>query len=266
VLSAASYYLSKWPLEAGLISNSRLSHSSIVRCTVETFHHRQKDLKVTFMIPSPPIFECAFILKNRKVLATKLATGAAQGVLIVLLAVTAFAQHAVTITTTSLPNAVIATFYAGTVTAIDGCTPYRWTIVGGSLPPGLSGQASSSTRSYVISGTPIETGSNAFEVQVEGCGGHISEQTYTVQVQQPNYAVVLNWNASTSPDIAGYNVYRSTSSAGPYSKINSEGLVASTTYSDATVATGAIYYYATTAVNCSNEESSYSNQIAAEIP
>ncbi len=187
-------------------------------------------------------------------------------VLIMLLAVTAVAQHTVTIATTSLPNAVIGTFYAGTVTAIDGCTPYRWAVVGGSLPPGLSGEPSESTTSYLISGTPTEAGSSTFAVRVEGCGGHISQKTYAVQIQPPNYAVNLNWNASTSPDITGYNVYRSTTSAGPYSKVNTGGLVASTSFADATVAARTTYYYVTTAVNCSNEESSYSNQITAEIP
>ncbi len=136
----------------------------------------------------------------------------------------------------------------------------------GSLPPGLNGQPSSSTTSYIISGTPTGTGSDTFEVSVEGCGGHISKQTYTVQVQQPNYAVNLNWDVSNSPDITGYNVYRGTISGGPYSKINTGGLVASTTYTDATVAQNTTYYYVTTAVNSSNQESGYSNQTTAAIP
>jgi hypothetical protein len=207
---------------------------------------------------------------NRKVLATKLVTKLTTAlsaiVLTMLLAATAFAKDGdVTIVTTSLPSAVIGTFYSGTVTAMDGCTPYKWSIVAGSLPAGLSAQASSTTTSFTISGTPTETGSNAFEVQVEGCGRHISQQTYTVQIQQP-YSVDLSWDASTSSNISGYNVYRSTTSGGPYSQINTTGLVTGTTYADTTVATGTTYYYVTTAVNSSNQQSGYSSQITVQIP
>ena len=39
-----------------------------------------------------------------------------------------------------------------------------------------------------------------------------------------------------------------------------------TDYSDATVASGATYYYATTAVNSSGQESVYSNKVKAVVP
>ncbi|MCK4638778.1 MAG: VCBS repeat-containing protein, partial [Bacteroidales bacterium] len=41
----------------------------------------------------------------------------------------------------------------------------------------------------------------------------------------------LTWNKNTEPDIAGYNIYKSNISGGPYTKINSE-LVEDTTYID----------------------------------
>jgi len=79
-----------------------------------------------------------------------------------------------------------------------------------------------------------------------------------------SYNVSLSWNASTSA-VSGYNVYRGTKSGGPYSKINST-LYPSTTYTDSTVATGQTYYYVTTAVDSSGQESAYSNQAQAVIP
>src|ERR1700734_3754132 len=82
------------------------------------------------------------------------------------------------------------------------------------------------------------------------------------------HSVSLSWNASSSPNIAGYNVYRASyaSSCGSYSKINGS-LNAVTTYVDASVADGMNYCYATTAVNSSNEESGYSNIVAdVQIP
>lgn len=79
------------------------------------------------------------------------------------------------------------------------------------------------------------------------------------------HTVTLNWTASTSPNIAGYNVYRSTISGSQYTKINSS-LAATTSYSDATVQAGLTYYYVTTAVDTGGNESTYSNQATAVIP
>jgi len=81
----------------------------------------------------------------------------------------------------------------------------------------------------------------------------------------PVHTVSLSWNASTSPNISGYNIYRAvyTTSCGSFSKINS-ALNATTLYTDAVVTDGTAYCYATTAVNSSNEESGYSN-IASDV-
>jgi hypothetical protein len=79
------------------------------------------------------------------------------------------------------------------------------------------------------------------------------------------HTVDLSWNASTSTSITGYNVYRATVSGGPYSKINS-ALDLSMSYGDSTVQSGQTYYYATTAVDSTGAESSYSNQVQAVVP
>jgi fibronectin type 3 domain-containing protein len=78
------------------------------------------------------------------------------------------------------------------------------------------------------------------------------------------HTVALSWTASTST-VAGYNVYRGTVSGGPYSKINSS-LVATLSYTDSTVQSGTTYYYVTTAVDSSGDESTYSNEVSAPIP
>jgi len=80
------------------------------------------------------------------------------------------------------------------------------------------------------------------------------------------HIVDLSWNLSTSPNITGYNVYRGTSYAGPYSKINSGGLVASSLYTDSNVSSGYTYYYVVTAVDSSGAESGYSNKTQAVVP
>jgi len=81
----------------------------------------------------------------------------------------------------------------------------------------------------------------------------------------PVHTVSLSWTASTSPNIVGYNIYRRTGTTGSFTQINS-GLNATTTYVDTSVADGQTYYYETTAVNSSNEESEPSTPISVVIP
>jgi hypothetical protein len=78
------------------------------------------------------------------------------------------------------------------------------------------------------------------------------------------HSVDLTWTASTST-VSGYNVYRSTVSGSSYTKINSS-LVTALNYTDSTVQNGTTYYYVTTAVDSSGNESAYSNVASANIP
>ena len=66
------------------------------------------------------------------------------------------------ITTTSLPNGSIGVFYSATLAAAGGIPPYSWTIMQGSLPSGITLNATSG----VISGTPTSAGTSSFTVQV----------------------------------------------------------------------------------------------------
>ena len=84
----------------------------------------------------------------------------------------------------------------------------------------------------------------------------------------PTHTVNLSWDASTSSNISGYNIYRAvyTTSCGSFAKINST-LNTTTLYSDLVVTDGTSYCYATTAVNTSQEESGYSNIVSnVQIP
>jgi P pilus assembly chaperone PapD len=78
------------------------------------------------------------------------------------------------------------------------------------------------------------------------------------------YSVSLSWQASTS-SVVGYNIYGASQSGGPYTRVNASP-VASTSYSDASVVAGSTYYFVTTAVDSSGDESGYSNQVTAVIP
>lgn len=79
------------------------------------------------------------------------------------------------------------------------------------------------------------------------------------------HSVSLSWTPSTSSNVVGYNVYRSTTSGGYYSELNSAALTG-TSYSDTTVTAGTTYYYVATAINSSGEQSSYSSQATAVVP
>jgi len=80
-----------------------------------------------------------------------------------------------------------------------------------------------------------------------------------------SHSVTLNWTASTSSNVTGYNLYRGLTSGGPYTKVNTS-LIVGTTYTDVTVQAGQTYYYVSTAVDSNNNESVYSNQAPAVIP
>jgi len=78
------------------------------------------------------------------------------------------------------------------------------------------------------------------------------------------HSVALTWGASTST-VSGYNVYRSTVSGTSYTRVNGS-LVSGLSYTDSTVQSGTTYYYVTTAVDSSGNESVYSNEVSAVIP
>jgi hypothetical protein len=76
--------------------------------------------------------------------------------------------------------------------------------------------------------------------------------------------VGLTWDPSTS-SVFGYNVYRASTSHGPFTRLNGS-LVTEPSYTDAAVIAGDTYFYVTTAVNGAGEESTYSNAAEAVVP
>jgi hypothetical protein len=93
------------------------------------------------------------------------------------------------ITTTSVPNGQIGVAYSQTVQATGGTTPYSWSIVGGSLPAGLSLGSSSGT----ISGTPTTAGTSNFTVRVTD-----SQGTPDTDDQALSIAIPVDLSVTTS--------------------------------------------------------------------
>ena len=169
----------------------------------------------------------------------------------------------VEITTSSLPSGQVAVSYSTSLAAIDGTSPYKWSITSGALPAGLS-LASGGT----ITGTPTTSGTFTFTVHVADSASSPTSASRSLSIAvsaATAHSVMLNWTASPSSGVTGYNVYRSTASGTGYTKINS-ARVGGLTYTDATVIDGVTYYYATTSVDSSGDESSYSQQVTMIVP
>ena len=88
---------------------------------------------------------------------------------------------ALTITTASLPGGTVNQAYSQPVTATGGTTPYGWSVVSGSLPPGLS-LSPTGTPSATISGTPTTAGSYNFTVQVTDAVSATDTQALSITV------------------------------------------------------------------------------------
>lgn len=80
-----------------------------------------------------------------------------------------------------------------------------------------------------------------------------------------DHSVSLTWIASISSGVTGYNLYRATTAGGPYTKVNSTPVSASS-YTDTNVQAGTTYYYVATAVTSDKTESAYSNQAQLTVP
>jgi hypothetical protein len=88
-------------------------------------------------------------------------------------------SEGVTITTpTALPNATEGSAYSQNLTAAGGTAPYRWSVTVGSLPAGLTFDASTGQ----IAGTPTAGGSYSFIVQATDASGQSVTKAFTLVV------------------------------------------------------------------------------------
>jgi len=153
-----------------------------------------------------------------------------------------------------------------TVTAVNSSNAI-FSVSGIVLP--LTLQAGQST-SFSVAFSPQTTGaaSATLTFTSDAQPATTAESLTGTGTAAPTHSVNLSWNASTSANVSGYNVYRAvyTSSCGGFFKVNSL-LNTGTLYTDANVTDGTSYCYAATAVDTSNAESGYSNIVSnIQIP
>lgn len=127
--------------------------------------------------------------------------------------------------------------------------------------------AAGQSAQYTVTFTPPVAGNSAGSISfVSNASDASLKQSFNgagTQTTSP-HTVSLTWDPSTST-VAGYNLYRGTQSGGPYSRMNS-ALLSGTSFDDSGVQSGRNYFYVSTAVDASNNESAFSNEATATIP
>lgn len=93
---------------------------------------------------------------------------------------------AVTVTTAAMNSGLTGQRYNATLTATGGTSPYRWSIVGGTLPPGLD-----LSGSGAISGTAATAGTYSFAVQA-------SDSSLPVRTDSKWLSIVMQTNGGGS--------------------------------------------------------------------
>lgn len=131
---------------------------------------------------------------------------------------------------------------------------------------GVTLSAGQST-SFSVQFSPTSAGADSGSVSIvsNASGSPAAVSLSGTGVALPvQHSVQLSWTGSTS-SVAGYNVYRTTTSGSGYARINGS-LVGPDDFTDGSVQNGTTYYYVTTAVDASGDESGYSNEAPAIIP
>ena len=85
------------------------------------------------------------------------------------------------VTTAALPDGTTGKAYSQTLAATGGKAPYTWSVTTGTLPAGLTLNASSG----VISGTPTTAGISSFTVQVKDANNNTSTKALSITAYTP---------------------------------------------------------------------------------
>jgi alkaline phosphatase len=122
-----------------------------------------------------------------------------------------------------------------------------------------------SNGNHTITASVTDSGGKAANASVNIIVGNLPPGAPTgLAATAGNGNVTLDWADNTESDLAGYNVYRSTTQGAGYTKINSALVPKETSnYVDSTVTNGTTYYYVVTAVDTGTNESTYSNEVSA---
>ncbi|MEP6933759.1 MAG: fibronectin type III domain-containing protein [Nitrospirota bacterium] len=127
-----------------------------------------------------------------------------------------------------------------------------------------SGSGSSTlTTSVNTAGVPVGTHNGTITVTAAGTSSKTIAATLTVNASATS-STPMTWSANRESDLAGYKIYRATSSGGYGAAIATlQGNV--TTYTASGLQSGTTYFFVITAYDLSGNESLYSNEISKSI-
>ena len=99
------------------------------------------------------------------------------------------------ITESPLPNARVGENYAGFIEACCGQgTPYRWSLVNGTVPDGLrfAGDSLRLSRTTAVTGTPTRVQTTTFTVRAKDGAGNTTTKTFSLTVDPAAPLVITN--------------------------------------------------------------------------
>jgi outer membrane autotransporter protein len=141
----------------------------------------------------------------------------------------------IVLTPATLPDPVVATAYAQTVTASGGTAPYAYAISAGALPAGLTLNAATGA----ISGTPTASGTFSFTVTATDANAQPGVQAYTVTVAVPTLTIAPATLPAGDIGVAYSQTLTTTGGTAPYTyALDSGALPAGVALSGAGVLSG----------------------------
>jgi len=90
------------------------------------------------------------------------------------------------ITTTSLPGSTAGTAYSQTLASSGGTAPLSWSVIDGTLPPGISLAGATG----ILSGTPTVVGTSTFTVQLADAAGALTSHAFDLTVSSGTAAAL----------------------------------------------------------------------------
>ena len=127
----------------------------------------------------------------------------------------------VAVSISSLPSGTVGTAYSATLQATGGTTPYSWSVSSGSLPAGLTLNASSGA----ISGTPTASGTSSFTVKVTDASSNTATASLSISVAAASQTLSISTSSVPAGTIGtAYSVtLKATGGTTPYTWTLSSG-------------------------------------------